>query len=129
MCGRTESDCGGQQLAPYWRSWLGDALPQTPAGRQEEKLDRILKSHFTATSVALALYLDEQGLVGGLHGLLGSVEMRLELSSLDSGLIELNTELLQLHMEVTVLGLDLLVHNPALLQLGFTLKEMGLTLV
>ena len=57
------------------------------------------------------------------------MDLSLEPSSLDSGLIELSTEPLKLHMEVIVLSLGLLVQSPALLQLGFTLEEQGLTLV
>lgn len=43
--------------------------------------------NFHYTHTPKDLYLDEQGLVGGLHGLLRGLELSLELGGLDSGLI------------------------------------------
>lgn len=87
MCDCT--DAGGQQLAPDWRSWLGDGSPQTPAGRQKEEEEEIhrytsILQFSLHTHTSKELYLDEQGLGGGLHG---GLELSLELGSLDPGLI------------------------------------------
>lgn len=71
-------------------------------------------------------HLDEQRLVGSLHGCL---QLRLELGSLGPGFIQLGDELLQLSVEDAVLGSHLLVQTPALLQLRFSVEELGLRLV
>lgn len=75
------------------------------------------------------IYLDEQRLAGCLHGLLGCLELGLELGRLGPGFIELGHELLQLSMEEAVLGPGLLVQSPALLQLRFSVEELGLRLL
>lgn len=84
-------------------------------------------------------HLDEQRLVGGLHGPLGSLQLRLELGSLGPGPTQLADELLQLSLEDAVLGLRLvplpldvdqlvagaLQLSPGLVQLRLGLLELG----
>lgn len=124
--------CGvdSEQLAPGWRSWLGDGSPRTPAHKDGKKKFTDIPPPCTChRTLSAERYLDEQRLVGGLHGLLRGLEPGLELAGLGSGLIQLAAELLQLDVEETVLGSGLFIQNPALLQLGFSLKELGLNLV
>lgn len=84
---------------------------------------------FISSTRGSIVYLDEQRLVGCLHGFLRGLELSLELGSLGPGFIELGDELLQLSMEDAVLGPGLLVQSPALLQLSFSVEELGLRLV
>lgn len=79
--------------------------------------------------VPAGLYLEEQGLAGSPHRVLGGLELSLQLGAVHSSFTQLGAHLLQSGVKQVVLGSDLLGQQPALLQLAAGLQELRLCLL